>query len=91
MDLDRLIQHLNTVEPRAMDWRALADSTSQQGQTSHSTAGEPAATTAPFTIEAGLLQRLRSHLGDQAAPERQASIQRIVNQALEDWLQARGA
>ena len=93
MDLDALMQQLNTVEPQAINWRALADSTSAREHPSPADPSqEPPSETSPrWVIEASLLDRLQAHLGPLSAEEQRSRISAILQEALDTWLQAHRA
>lgn len=90
MDLDALIQQLNTVDSEAIRWQALAESTGSQPDAAQTT--DPQAQESPppptWVIAAPLLQRLQDHLGLSSPDEEPETITAILENALEAWLQA---
>lgn len=90
MDLDALIDQLNTVEPKSINWKALADSTSS-GETA-TPSDQPITQAEPtWVIEASRLARLQVHLGPLSAEEQRTRITAILHEALDNWLQAHQA
>lgn len=95
MDLDALIEQLNTVDSGAIRWRALADSTghppTSQAPGTHGQSSEarPAGVSTPpsWVIAPSLLTRLRARLGLSDPETEHARISAILEEALETWLQ----
>lgn len=95
MDLDALIEQLNTVDTEAIRWRALADSTGHPptdqagGAHGQSSEARPAGVSTPpsWVIAPSLLTRLQAHLGLSDPETEHARISAILEQALETWLQ----
>lgn len=80
MDLDALIEQLNSVDSEAIRWQALAASTGGQ-------AGAGATDQPHWVIDAALLSRLQAHLGLSDPDQERDRITAILNEALESWLQ----
>lgn len=99
MDLDALIEQLNTVDSGAIRWRALADSTGHpptspvEGTPGQSSAAKPAGGSTPpsWVIAPSLLTRLQAHLGLSDPETEHARISAILEEALETWLQGHQA
>lgn len=99
MDLDALIEQLNSVDSEAIRWQALAASTGNQAGASPiehrpsdppqgAEAGPAGATDLPhWVIDAALLARLQAHLGLSDPDQERDRITTILNEALESWLQ----
>jgi len=90
MDLDALINQLNRVEPEAINWRAMADLSAAPADVAAQDA-DRALEAAPLVLEPALLQRLGTWLHDQNQAGDPVAKTRILNQALEAWLIAKGA
>jgi hypothetical protein len=96
MDLDALIEQLNTVDSETIRWRDLADCTGHPPTSKAPNAHAQAAHAQPAQVSAAprweiapsLLTRLQAHLGLSDPATEQARISAILEEALETWLQA---
>ena len=101
MDLDSLIHQLNNVEPKAINWQALADcsappppvSSKEEHQSATATTPGPALNqpAAGWSLATDLQDRLCAYLQAENLAGDQAAATRILNEALDTWLRARGA
>lgn len=101
MDLDSLIHQLNNVEPKAINWQALADCSAPPSAASSKDGNQAATATSPgsalnqpsagWSIATDLQDRLCAYLRAENLAGDQAAATRILNEALDTWLSARGA
>ena len=101
MDLDSLIHQLNNVEPKAINWQALADCSAPPPASSGKDGNQAATATSPgsaldqpaagWPIATDLHDRLCAYLREQTLDAEPAAATRILNEALDTWLRARGA